>query len=66
MTTGFPNGILMSPAFLGIILAQVTVWNLEKESHNIRATYIPDVRVAAEVMAGPVPISEEHFPTHGL
>lgn len=60
MTTGFPNGILTLSSFLGVFLV------LEKESYNVRAIYSPEVRMAAEVMARPVPISGVHFPTHGL
>ena len=66
MTVGFPNEILMSSSSLGIFLTQVSVWDLEKQSCNVGATYIPEVRVAAEVMAGPVPNSGVYFPTHGL
>lgn len=60
MTIGFINGILMSSSFLGTFLV------LEKESYNVGAIYIPDVRIAAEVMEGLVPISGVHFPIHGL
>lgn len=54
----------MSFFFLVISLAQVSIGDLEKQSHNVEATYIPEVRAAAEVMAGPVPISGIHFPSH--
>lgn len=60
MTTGFPNGILTPSSFLGIFLV------LEKESYNMGAIYISKVRMTAEVMEGPVPISGVHFPIHGL
>lgn len=66
MTTSFPNGILMSFSFLGIFLAKVSVGGLEKNSCNVGATYIPEVRVVAEAMTGPVLISGVYFPTHGL
>lgn len=66
MTTSFPNGILTSSSFLRIFLVQASVCDLEKQSYNVGATYIPEVRVAAEVIAGPVPVSGVHFPTHGL
>lgn len=66
MTTGFPNVIMMSPAFLGILLAQIFVWDLEKQSCNMGATYIPEVRVPAEVVARLMPISGVHFPTHSI
>lgn len=63
MTSSLPNGILMSAFFLGIFLAQVSVWDLEKQSCSVGATYISEVRVVAEVMAGPVPISAAQFST---
>lgn len=56
----------MSSSFLVISLDQVFVQELEKQSHNVGATFIPEVRVAAEVMVGPVPISGVHFQTHGV
>lgn len=64
MTVGLPNEILMSSSSLGIFLTQVSVWDLEKQS-NVGATYISEVRVAAEVMAVPVPNSGVYFPIHG-
>lgn len=66
MTTGFPNGILMPFSSLGIFLTQVSVWDIEKQNSNVRATYISEVRVAAEVMAGPMTNSEVSFPTNDL
>lgn len=37
-----------------------------RNSCNVGATYIPEVRVPAEVMAGLESILELHFPTYGL